>query len=53
MPNDIVKSSMDNEIVRKLTWSAMLTVSSALASLLAARLAAVVYRRVFDEDPPD
>ena len=27
---------MDNEIVRKLTWSAMLTVSSALASLLAA-----------------
>jgi hypothetical protein len=44
---------MDNDLVKKLTWSAMLTVSGALASLLAARLTAVVYRRVFDEDPPD
>jgi hypothetical protein len=53
MPNDIVKSSMDNEIVKKLAWSAMLTAGSALASLLAARLMAVVYRQMFDEDPPD
>lgn len=44
---------MDNEIVRKLTWSAMLTVSSALASLLAARLAAIAYRHFFNEDPPE
>ena len=44
---------MENEIVRKLTWSAMLIVSSALASLLAARLAAIAYRRFFNEDPPE
>lgn len=44
---------MDNEIVRRLTWSAMLTVSSAVASLLAARLAAVAYRRIFNEEPPE
>ncbi len=31
----------------------MLTASSALASLIAARLAAVAYRRFFNEDPPD
>lgn len=44
---------MDNEIVRRLTWSAMLTIVGALASLLASRMAAVAYRRIFNEDPPD
>jgi len=44
---------MDNDIVRKLTWSAMLTVSSAIASLIASRLAAVAYRRFFNEEPPE
>jgi len=44
---------MDNDIVRKLTWSAMLTVSGAIASLIATRLAAVAYRRFFNEDPPE
>jgi hypothetical protein len=44
---------MDNEIVKRLLWSGMLTASSALASIAAARLAAIVWRRVFDEDPPE
>jgi hypothetical protein len=44
---------MDNEIVRRLLWSGVLTASSALASIAAARLAAIVWRRVFNEDPPD
>jgi hypothetical protein len=44
---------MDNDIVRRLMWSGLLTVSSALASVAAARLAALVWRRVFDEDPPE
>jgi hypothetical protein len=44
---------MENDLVKKLTYSAMLTVSGALASLLAAKLTAVVYRRVFNEDPPE
>jgi len=44
---------MDNEIVKRLVWSGMLTASSALASLLAARAAATLWRRLFDEDPPD
>lgn len=44
---------MDNDLVKKLTYSAMLTVSGALASLLAAKLTGVVYRRVFNEDPPE
>jgi hypothetical protein len=44
---------MDNDIVKRLVWSAMLTASSALASLLAARAAALVWRRLFDEEPPE
>jgi hypothetical protein len=44
---------MDNEMVRRLVWSGMLAASGALASILATKLAAVVYRRVFDEDPPE
>jgi hypothetical protein len=44
---------MDNEMVRRLLWSGMLAASSALASIAAARLAAVVWRRVFDEEPPE
>jgi hypothetical protein len=44
---------MDNEMVRRLAWSGMLAASGALASILATRIAAVVYRRVFDEDPPE
>ena len=44
---------MDNDIVKRLVWSGVLTASSALASLLATRLAAVLWRRIFDEDPPE
>jgi hypothetical protein len=44
---------VDNEIVKRLVWSGMLTASSALASILAARLSAIAWRRLFDEDPPE
>lgn len=40
-------------MVRRLLWSGMLAASSALASIAAARIAAVIWRRVFDEEPPD
>jgi hypothetical protein len=44
---------MDNDIVKRLVWSGVLTASSALASLLAARAAALLWRRIFDEEPPE
>jgi len=44
---------MDNEIVKRLVWSGLLAASSAVASLVAARAAALLWRRVFDEDPPE
>ena len=44
---------MDKDITRKLVWSGLLAASGALASILATRLAAIVYRRIYDEDPPE
>ncbi len=44
---------MDNDIVKRLVWSGMLAASGALASVVASRLAAFVFRRVFDEEPPE
>jgi hypothetical protein len=44
---------MDNDIVKRLVWSGMLTASTALAGLLAARVAALIWRRLFDEEPPE
>jgi hypothetical protein len=44
---------MDNEITKRLVWSGLLAAFGALASIAASRVAAMVYRRIFDEDPPD
>jgi len=44
---------VDNDIVRRLIWTGLLAGTGALASVVAARLSAVIYRRVFDEDPPE
>ena len=44
---------MDNEIVRRLAWSGILAATGAVASILATRVAALIYRRVFDEEPPE
>ena len=44
---------MENEMVKRLMWSGMLTALGALASVLVQRAAGVVWRRVFDEEPPE
>jgi hypothetical protein len=44
---------MENDIVKRLLWSGMLAGSSALATIAATRIAAIVWRRIFDEDPPE
>lgn len=44
---------VDNDIVKRLVWSGMLAASGAIASIAATKLAALVFRRVFDEDPPE
>ncbi len=44
---------MDNDIVKRLAWSGMLAGVGAVASIITTRLAAMIYVRVFGEDPPE
>jgi hypothetical protein len=43
----------DNDLVKRLVWSALLAGIGALASIATTRAAAMVYRRAFGEDPPE
>ena len=43
----------DNEMVKRLVWSGLLAGVGALASIVTARVAAVIYRQLFGEDPPE
>lgn len=44
---------MQNETVRRLAWQGLLAGVGALTSMLATRAAAGIWRRVFDEEPPE
>ncbi len=44
---------MENEVVRRLIWSGLLAASGALASIAAHRLSTFIWKRVFDEEPPE
>jgi hypothetical protein len=43
----------DNEMVKRLAWSGLLAGVGALASIVTTRIAAVIYRQIFGEDPPE
>jgi hypothetical protein len=44
---------MQNEMVKRLMWQGLLAGVSALVGILANRAAATIWRRVFDEEPPE
>jgi hypothetical protein len=44
---------VESDLVKRLVWSGLLAAFGALASLATTRVAAVVYRRMFGEDPPE
>jgi hypothetical protein len=43
----------DNDMVKRLAWAGLLAGVGALASIATTRLAAVIYHRIFGEDPPE
>jgi len=43
---------MDKD-VKRLTWAGLLLAVGALASLIARRLSAAIWRRTFNEEPPE
>ncbi len=40
-------------MVKRLAWAGLLASVGALASIATTRLAALIYRRLFGEDPPE
>lgn len=42
-----------NLLVRRLVWSALTLVTSALAALLARKASEALWQRVFNEEPPE
>jgi hypothetical protein len=44
---------VDSDILRRLIWAGLLAVTSALATVTAHRLSGVIWRRVFNEEPPE
>jgi hypothetical protein len=42
-----------NDVVKRLIWSGLVAGVGALAAVAANRVAVVIWRRVFHEDPPD
>jgi len=44
---------MESDILRRLLWAGLVAGTGALATLAANRVAAAIWVRVFNEDPPE
>jgi hypothetical protein len=44
---------MENELVKRVMWSGLLTAVGALASIATQRTASYLWRRIFNEEPPE
>lgn len=44
---------MSNDMTKRLVWSGLLALMGAVASIAATRLAGILFRRIYDEDPPE
>jgi hypothetical protein len=44
---------MQNDLTKRLLWSGLLAGVGALSTIVANRIAAAIWERVFDEEPPD
>jgi hypothetical protein len=43
----------DNDMVKRLMWSGLLAGLGAAASIITTKLATLIWRRLFGEDPPE
>jgi hypothetical protein len=43
----------DNDLVKRLAWAGLVAGVGAAASYLTTRVASLIYRRIFGEDPPE
>ncbi|MBV8430971.1 MAG: hypothetical protein JO244_07415 [Solirubrobacterales bacterium] len=43
----------ESPLLKRILWSGLLAGTGALATLLATRISAEIWKRVFDEEPPE
>ena len=43
----------DNDMVKRLAWAGLVAGVGAVASIATTRIAALIYQRLFGEDPPE
>jgi hypothetical protein len=43
----------ESPLVKRMLWSGLLAGTGALATLVASRLSAIIWKRLFDEEPPE
>jgi hypothetical protein len=43
----------ESPLMKRLLWSALVAGTGALAALAAARVSALIWRQMFDEEPPE
>jgi hypothetical protein len=44
---------MENELVKRLMWSGLVAGVGALSTVVTQRVATLLWRRIFDEEPPE
>ena len=44
---------MESDLVKRLTWAGLQAGLGALAAIVVQRVSTMVWRRVFDEEPPE
>ena len=47
------REMMESPLVKRLMWSGLMAGVSALATLVSTRVAAMIWMRVFGEEPPE
>lgn len=43
----------ESPLVKRMLWSGLLAGTGALSTLVASRLSALIWKRLFDEEPPE
>jgi hypothetical protein len=43
----------ESPLIKRLLWSGLMAGVGAVSGIVATRVAALIWRRVFDEDPPE
>ncbi|HEV3128910.1 MAG TPA: hypothetical protein VGY32_07995 [Solirubrobacteraceae bacterium] len=43
----------ESPLVKRLLWSGLMAATGATATLIAARVSTLIWKRVFDEEPPE